>query len=614
MRASGKRWPAVALCVLAALLLACGLVLAYVRAEVVNSTEFSDRLVSSLDKPAVRSAASRQLTAAILKGGRTDLLAIKPLLTGAIDAAVASPTFKRTAVPAVEAAHRAFIRGDRSVPLRIADGGETALDAVRSVSPAAAARLSPHVAPVIARLREHDPQLSAARHAVDVSSVWWLVLGGGVLAAGGAAWLAGGRRGIAYAGAAVGAAGLIVVLVVTIGGHQVSSRLSRVAGGERAAIGDVWHSLFGDLRWAGVALAAGGLVAWAFAAGQAQRRRTARLGAVAAGAAIAAAAVAAVTVSLAAPSPPAPPGQGCNGLPQLCDRRLGDVIFPATHNSYAAAAEPGWLFANQRYPISRQLDDGIRGFLLDIHFGVFDPKRKRVRTDLRAEGSDRNKVAKALPPEALRLADRVAGRVGAGELNGKPELYLCHTLCELGAEPLGQELKVIERFLQSHPDEVLVVIVEDYVPPNAIQSAFKDAGLLPYVAQLGRKAPLPTLGDLIQSGKRLVVFGEVKAGKPPWFMPAFSFVQDTPYDVGSRQQLDCSLNRGGADNPLLLLNHWIARFPPRVSDQVRIGGRFLKERIQRCTKEKGITGAIVPVDFYERTGVVTLAKALNSGP
>jgi hypothetical protein len=156
--------------------------------------------------------------------------------------------------------------------------------------------------------------------------------------------------------------------------------------------------------------------------------------------------------------------------------------------------------------------------------------------------------------------------------------------------------------------------VEDYVPPNAIDSAFKDAGLLPYVAQLKRDVPLPTLGDLIRSGKRLVVFAEVKGGNPPWYMPAFDFIQDTPYDVSNRRQLDCSLNRGSADNPLLVLNHWIARFPPRVSDQVRIGGRFLKQRIERCTKEKGVGGAIVPVDFYEKTGVVTVAAALNKGP
>ena len=61
--------------------------------------------------------------------------------------------------------------------------------------------------------------------------------------------------------------------------------------------------------------------------------------------------------------------EGCNGSRALCGRRLDQVVFPGTHNSYAAADEPGWLFANQRHGIERQLNDGIRALTLDIHFG-----------------------------------------------------------------------------------------------------------------------------------------------------------------------------------------------------------------------------------------------------
>jgi hypothetical protein len=89
----------------------------------------------------------------------------------------------------------------------------------------------------------------------------------------------------------------------------------------------------------------------------------------------------------------------------------------------------------------------------------------------------------------------VAGGVGLGTLKGTTEPYLCHTLCELGAEPLDRELKAIATFLGEHPDEVLVVIVEDYVPPSTIRQAFDTAGLMPYVATLHVHAPLPTLGD-----------------------------------------------------------------------------------------------------------------------
>ena len=112
-------------------------------------------------------------------------------------------------------------------------------------------------------------------------------------------------------------------------------------------------------------------------------------------------------------------------------------MFPGTHNSFAASDEPGWHFANQTYPIPRQLRDGIRAFLLDVHYGVRDPANGRVRTDLAAEGSDRNKVAEQLPASALRVADRVAGGVGLGQLKGTSEPFLCHTLCELGRRAPG---------------------------------------------------------------------------------------------------------------------------------------------------------------------------------
>ena len=56
----------------------------------------------------------------------------------------------------------------------------------------------------------------------------------------------------------------------------------------------------------------------------------------------------------------------CNGSPRLCSRALDAVIFPGTHNSFSASDQPGWQFANQTHPIARQLQDGIRAFLIDV--------------------------------------------------------------------------------------------------------------------------------------------------------------------------------------------------------------------------------------------------------
>jgi hypothetical protein len=302
----------------------------------------------------------------------------------------------------------------------------------------------------------------------------------------------------------------------------------------------------------------------------------------------------------------------CDGSAALCSRRLNEVFFAGTHNSFAASDEPGWYFANQTYPIPRQLQDGIRALLVDVHYGVYDAASDRVRTDLAAEGSDRNKVSEQLPDSALRVADRVAGGIGLGTLKGTPEPYLCHTLCELGAEPLERELRAIASFLDDHPDQVLIVIVEDYVPPATVERAFDDAGLTRYAATLPSHGPLPTLGELIASGRRLVVFAEEKGGVPSWYMPAFTFIQDTPLGALHPGQLSCARYRGAKDSQLLLVNHWIPPFPPSPTLNAQIGrARFLRSRIQRCSRELGTRGAIIAVDFYERTAVIAVTRQLN---
>ena len=126
----------------------------------------------------------------------------------------------------------------------------------------------------------------------------------------------------------------------------------------------------------------------------------------------------------------------CNGLQALCDRRLDEVVLPGTHNSMSSADRPGWFFANQIRPIPRQLADGIRFLMLDPHYGVVD-SQGRVRTDLRAEGTSRNRVARRLGVDAVEAAEQLAGRLGIVPTEGDREVFLCHTLCELGAERMS---------------------------------------------------------------------------------------------------------------------------------------------------------------------------------
>jgi hypothetical protein len=59
----------------------------------------------------------------------------------------------------------------------------------------------------------------------------------------------------------------------------------------------------------------------------------------------------------------------CNGSEALCGLRLDQVSLAATHNSMNAAAD-GFQDPSQEMGIEAQLDQGVRGLLVDAYVGV----------------------------------------------------------------------------------------------------------------------------------------------------------------------------------------------------------------------------------------------------
>ncbi|HYI35249.1 MAG TPA: hypothetical protein VEX39_01480 [Thermoleophilaceae bacterium] len=306
----------------------------------------------------------------------------------------------------------------------------------------------------------------------------------------------------------------------------------------------------------------------------------------------------------------ATPAAGCNGMKELCGRRVNDVLFPGTHNAMSAADVPGWALANQRRSVPRQLEDGIRLFLLDPHYG-----RKggggRVLTDFAAEGRDRNKVARELDPPALAAARRLGPSPSRGT-PGPRDVWLCHTLCELGATRFTDTLNDMKRFLAREPQNVLVLFLENYVTDEDLAEAFRRTGTQGYAQVLDRGEPLPTLGQMIGSGKRLLVFTENRVEGIPWLNDGFEWVQDTPLKAERPDDLNCRPSRGDEDSPILMLNHWIDRFPPPLSGNRKILRRaFLTRQIGRCEAEREMPASFVAVDYYDQGALIDVARRIN---
>jgi hypothetical protein len=272
------------------------------------------------------------------------------------------------------------------------------------------------------------------------------------------------------------------------------------------------------------------------------------------------------TVAAEEPRPSAP--QACNGSPKLCDRPVTEVAFPGTHNAHASIEER-FSFANQTYGIEKQLDDGIRAMMLDVY-------------------DDGGTVA------------------------------LCHGDCRQGRRPLDDALLALRTFLESHPNEVLMLQVESHVTGTAVAGSFERTGLRPYAFTPTVDATWPTLRELIAANTRLIVFYEdnryiAREGAPDWYLPLWSHSFDTPFKAKVPSDLVCEHGRGlwgGA--PFFTLNHFLTNPGPAPAFAEQVNhDPFFVERAKSCASAFGRLPNMVAVDFYEIGDLFEVVRVLN---
>lgn len=167
----------------------------------------------------------------------------------------------------------------------------------------------------------------------------------------------------------------------------------------------------------------------------------------------------------------------CNGFTELCGRKYSDITFAASHNAAFVGRGPSH---NQfEYP-EAGMDMGMRYFTTQVHI---------------KDG----------------------------------EIRQCHTDCALLNVGAFSEIVVsLKTWLDNHPREVVTLLVgngDDNILIEEFKPVFEEAGAVDMVFAPGGSLGLgdwPTLGELIDSGKRLIVF----MGILPYF-------QWTPMEEGS---------------------------------------------------------------------------------
>lgn len=288
----------------------------------------------------------------------------------------------------------------------------------------------------------------------------------------------------------------------------------------------------------------------------------------------------------------------CNGSKSLCARTLDRVVLATAHNAMSAQSV-GWLLPNQQVPIPDQLKDGIHGFLLDTHYGFLQPD---------------GKVLSESPATPHPTGDK--------------GVYLCHEYCAIGASTLIDSLSAMAKHIKKNPDNVFVIVNEDYVTPTDFAAVVKSSGLQKYVYS-GSTRKFPTLRTMIQKKQQVVILSEGHSGVAitgiPWYHLAYDgIVQETPYTFDDPALLEqpsnwaasCVPNRGaggGTKGTLFLMNHWAPSSAPDPTVSKGVNAtKVLVGRAKACRKARGRLPNLVAVDMFRSGGLLPAVKQLNA--
>ncbi|MFF0335020.1 hypothetical protein ACFYUM_20895 [Streptomyces fimicarius] len=407
-------------------------------------------------------------------------------------------------------------------------------------------------------------------------------------------------------GQALACAGVLTAVTVLLARLITGGRLLAVpsswAPSVTALVDDLQRNAVDQMAATGLgaALAAlvGGVlltgVGWALLVRPSRMPTPAAVRTTAAGVACAALAGVLVVPPVFGPSAP----RQCLGSSRLCDLRYDEAAYLTSHNAMSTTADR-FIGPLQDPDITTQLNTGVRALQLDTY-------RWESPQDI-AERLD----SPEFTPEQRRLISGAIDKVNPP----REGLWLCHGVCRAGAIELVPALEDIGDWLRAHPTEIVTLIVQDDISPEDTEKAFRAAGLddLLHTPAADPDAPWPTLGEMIDSGRRLVVFAEKADGPAPWYRNFYRYGMETPFAFRSPSEMTCAPHRGGTGKQLFLLNHFITNAGGSRLDAGRVNARdWVLERTRACEAERGSPVTFIAVDYTTVGDALGAVNELNS--
>lgn len=266
-----------------------------------------------------------------------------------------------------------------------------------------------------------------------------------------------------------------------------------------------------------------------------------------------------------------------NGLP------FNKYTWLTTHNAFSIIGEQSYTgtarvtFYNQEDTVTNQLNNGVRGLMLDMYDFMGD-------------------------------------------------VWLCHSFggqCYnfTAFEPAVNTLREVEAFLSLNPTEIVTIFIEDYVHAiKGLTKVFNDAGLSKYwfpVTKMPKKGEdWPTVTEMIAENQRLVVFTSMPSKEATEGI-AYQWryiTENEPGDDGirpgscSNRKESVPLNSKAA---LLFLMNYFSTIPDQ-SGTCKDHSTALIQTLNVCYHEAGKAPNFIAVNFYMRSDAGGVFDAVDT--
>ncbi|MER7959915.1 hypothetical protein [Streptomyces sp. NPDC096030] len=282
----------------------------------------------------------------------------------------------------------------------------------------------------------------------------------------------------------------------------------------------------------------------------------------------------------------------CQGDTRLCEKPYNEVAYLAAHNAMSSTADQ-FIGPLQDLDITSQLNYGVRALLIDIH-----------RWETPENITDRLREADITPALRSQIRDLVEKANPP-----RPGLWLCHAVCRAGATELRSQLDLLKTWLKANPTEVVTLIIQDETSNVDIERAFINAGLGDYLftPPADPHGDWPTLGEMIDEGRRLVVFSERADGPGSWYRNFYRYGMENNYSYARPEDINCLPNRGGTGKKLFLMNDFVTSGGGSRTDAGIVNSRnWILRHARECEEERKRPVNFVAVDY------VNIGQALEA--